>query len=138
MLPIQEALHQSHRETGVTTKIIAWGTAVPRLKLTQEETLDFILKNFGIKDSTRQLYKRTLLNKSIHTRHFALEKLSDILDRDHERVNARFEKEAIQLSVDSLGKALAAAHLTPKDVDYLAVATCTGYLCPGLAPQIIE
>lgn len=126
-----------NQEITLSPLVMGLGTSVPRLSLTQSEILDFILKNFKIKESTQSLYKRTLQNKSIHTRHFALEKLSDVLDQDHDRINARFEKEAVQLSAQALTNALQSAGLGPQQVDYLAATTCTGYICPGLAAHLI-
>src|SRR5437016_4441304 len=98
MLSSEELLQKNREETSLTSEIIGIGTAVPSLTLTQEEILEFVLKNFEVKNTTRDLYKRTLRNKSIRTRHFMLDQLSQVLDMDHERVNARFEKGALQLS----------------------------------------
>ncbi len=114
------------------------GTAVPEFSATQEEALEFISERFPVAERTRQLYKKTLRNKSIHKRHFGLSNLENVLDQDLDRKNARFEKEAVALSTRSLKSALADAGVRPSQIDFLVVTTCTGYICPGLSAYLIE
>src|SRR2546428_688436 len=118
MLPTKEPLKKFQIESPHSPPMIGLGTAVPDLKLTQSEALEFILANFEIKESTRQLYKQMLRNQSIQTRYLALDRLSDILEKDLDRINARFEQKAVQLSIQSLQSALQSAHLSPQDLDY--------------------
>src|SRR2546421_7506944 len=91
--------------------VLGLGTAVPPFRATQKELLDFVLSHFDIRENTRELYKKTFADPSIHKRHLAVHDLSDVLDRDHDRINARFEKWAVKLSTESLQKALAQAGL---------------------------
>lgn len=122
----------------VTVELCGVGTAAPDFFATQEQTLDFISNRFTVSDRTRQLYKKTLRNKSIGKRHFAMANHEAVLDDDLDRKNARFEKEAVALSARALRAALADANLAPDAVDFLAVTTCTGYLCPGLSAYVVD
>lgn len=112
--------------------------AKPRLRLTQKEALRFILKNFRIRPGTRALYKKIFSHADIQGRSFGLERLEDVLEEDPDRINRRFEEQAVRLSTQSLKEALRKAGTRPEDLDFLAVSTCTGYLCPGLAARLIE
>ncbi|MBL0059777.1 MAG: hypothetical protein IPP35_11905 [Elusimicrobia bacterium] len=120
------------------TRMIAVGTALPRLRVSQKDALRFILKNFDLRARTRAFYRRVFSHHSVATRHFAVRKLEDILDRDLDRKNARFEREALRLSTLSLKRVLSLARRVPSQVDFLAAATCTGYLCPGLAARVVD
>ncbi|MBI4395663.1 MAG: type III polyketide synthase [Elusimicrobia bacterium] len=119
-------------------EVLSVGTAVPPLRLTQKESLDYILTHFPIRAGTKALYKRVFQNESVETRHFALKTPDEVLEASHDQISARFEKWAVALSTDSLQAALKEAGLSPRDVDFLAVATCTGYLCPGLSAYVVE
>jgi len=114
------------------------GTAVPDFSASQEQTLAFISERFQVAERTKQLYKKTLRNKSIEKRHFGLGNLENVLDQDLDRKNARFEKEAVALSTRALQAALANAGVSPAALDFLVVTTCTGYICPGLSSHVLE
>jgi predicted naringenin-chalcone synthase len=127
-------------EAAVTpaTSIVGIGTAVPALRVAQSEVLDFILKRFDIGDGARELYRRSMRGDAILTRHFALSSLEECLETDLNKVIARFETAAVELSTRSLTRALTASGAEPSSIDFLAVATCTGYLCPGLSAYVVE
>lgn len=119
------------------SRLLVVATAVPSLRVTQAEALQFILRRFKIRPATKTLYRRVFAHESVATRHFALKNLEEVLETDPDRINRRFEKEAIRLSSRSLRDALQKAHLHPKDIGFLAVTTCTGYVCPGIAAQLV-
>lgn len=119
------------------SRLLVVATAVPSLRVTQAQALRFILRRFKIRPATQSLYRRVFSHESVATRYFALTNLEEVLDTHPDRVNRRFEREAVRLSVRSLRGALKMAHLRPNDIGFLVVATCTGYVCPGLAAQVI-
>ncbi|MBK8574998.1 MAG: type III polyketide synthase [Elusimicrobia bacterium] len=119
------------------TRLIALASAVPRLRVSQPEALRFILSRFEIRPATRALYRRVFAHESVATRHFSLTSLDEVLESDPDRINRRFEREAVTLSVRSLRSALKQAKLLSTEVGFLAVTTCTGYVCPGLAAQVV-
>lgn len=137
-LPNSQSSGARHNGASALVAISGWGTAVPSFSVTQEEALRFVLERFNIRPATQSLYRRTFGNNAVRRRHFAVDNLSEILERDHERVNARFERAAVDLSTRSLQAALAKAGVPPERVDFLAVTTCTGYLCPGLSAYLVE
>jgi predicted naringenin-chalcone synthase len=122
---------------GLFTRLLAVATAVPPLRVTQTQALRFILRRFKIRPATRALYRRVFAHESVSTRHFSLTSLDEVMESDPDRINRRFERQAVALSVRSLRSALKQANLLPRDVRFLVVTTCTGYVCPGLAAHVI-
>ena len=91
-----------------------------------------------MKKSTQRLYEKVFANESILHRRFSLDKLEDSLEEDPDKISLRFEEKAVELSARSLQAALRELEMDPRELDYLAVSTCTGYLCPGLSTRLIE
>ena len=118
--------------------IVGLGTALPPLRLTHEHALEFARSRVGMAEETVSLYARMMAGSAIDTRAVALDDLAEALDRDHDRILARFERWAIALSAESLGRALDAAGVRAAELGFLAVTTCTGYLCPGLSSYVAE
>jgi predicted naringenin-chalcone synthase len=121
-----------------SVSIVAIGTALPPRRLSQAEVLAWGLAHVPMTPEARELYRRVLGDDGILTRHFALDDLAEILETDHDRVLARFERWAADLSARSLARALEAARVDAGAVDFLAATTCTGYLCPGLTSYVME
>ena len=119
------------------TRLISVGMSVPPFRVTQTEALRFILNRFKVRPATLALYRRVFAHESVATRHFSLKSLEEVLESDPDRINQRFEREAVRLSVHSFRAALKQSKLLPSDVRFLAVTTCTGYVCPGLAAQVV-
>lgn len=138
MKPSAETIPNSATERSTPVVIAGIGTALPPLRVSQAEVLDFVLQNFRPGAGAAALYRRTMSHPGIQTRHFALPSLADCLETDADIVLARFEKASADLSVEALAKALAAAGARAVDVDFLVVSTCTGYICPGITSHVIE
>lgn len=122
---------------GRAVRIASLGTALPPLRLSQQEAQDFILSRFNVEEDTKTLYRRVLANKAIEHRFFGLSDLDDVLEKDLDRIQARFEEWAVKLATAALIKALHKAGLAATDLDFLAVTTCTGYVCPGLSAFLV-
>jgi predicted naringenin-chalcone synthase len=84
-----------------------------------------------------KLYEKFLLDKGIQRRHIAGDPKEFIEETADERVK-RFEHWAVQLSADAARNVLSACACSSQDVDAVFVATCTGYLCPGLSTYMIQ
>jgi predicted naringenin-chalcone synthase len=118
--------------------ILSTGTAVPPFEVPQKEALAFLLDRFPLKPSAKVLAARVFAHPSVRTRRFAVERLEDFLEVDPDRLNERFRRSAIALAAEALATAFGRAGVAPSEVDFLAAATCTGYLCPGLAAWTAE
>ncbi len=121
-----------------TVRLVSVGTSLPPMRLTQAESLQFALDHFDVKDSTKALYRRVFRNPSVQSRHFALDRLEDVLETDRDKINARFERWSARLGAEALEQALRNARVDPADLDFLAVTTCTGYICPGISSHLAE
>ncbi len=133
-----EELNKPRVQPGLSVSLAGAATAVPPTTFTQSEILSAILSHTALKKETTSLYRRVMKHPSIETRHFALTSLSEGFDPDPDRVNLRFEREATKLGTEALVSALQKSNLRAIDLNFLVVATCTGYVCPGLAARLIE
>ena len=117
-------------------------TAVPPHRFTQGECWAAIQNapQFPqLNPRARALLKKVLAGEnSVESRHFALSNLAEVFTLTPDALHARFEEHAPALAVQSAERALAAARLTPRDMDAVLVSTCTGYLCPGLTSYVSE
>jgi predicted naringenin-chalcone synthase len=77
-------------------------------------------------------------NSGIQQRHFALDRIADVFQRDAQSLNEHFEKEAAILASAALERALQAGACAPHEIDALIICTCTGYLCPGVTSHVAE
>jgi polyketide synthase Type III len=116
--------------------ILSLGTSLPHDRYSQEEiyamasTYSEIYRNPRV----RQLF----MNSDIDFRHLYLkrEDLKGIESSDE--LHARFRRGAVDIGAKAVSSSLAQCGLVAADIDFLVVATCTGYLCPGLSAILIK
>ncbi len=77
-------------------------------------------------------------NSGIETRRFFVEEPAAVFALGAQELNARFEAQAPALAVDAVRRALVHAGEEAARLDALFVATCTGYLCPGVSSHAAE
>lgn len=88
---------------------------------------------------SQALLRKVLMGSNgIESRHLALDSLSDAFSVSPDIMQARFLKHAPALATLAAERALLDAGLEAADVDALLIATCTGYLCPGLTSYVSE
>jgi predicted naringenin-chalcone synthase len=133
-----QVTRRSCRTAAPPVEIAGLGTAQPPFVFPQAQALALGLALLKMTDRTRDLFTRVMSADGIEERHIAVEQVTDLLDTDHERKLARFERWGVALSTEALQKALASAGVPPHELDFLAVTTCTGYLCPGLSAYVGE
>ncbi|MFZ5801532.1 MAG: type III polyketide synthase [Candidatus Omnitrophota bacterium] len=122
----------------VRPKILAVETRNPPLCLTQTEAIEFARLKPGMTPEEFSWYERFLGDKGIETRYFGLPSIDLTFHENGDQAIVRFQKEATKIGAEALSKALAALDMEPHSIDALVVATCTGYLCPGLTSYIAE
>ncbi|MEM1170345.1 MAG: 3,5-dihydroxyphenylacetyl-CoA synthase DpgA [Cyanobacteria bacterium P01_H01_bin.35] len=118
----------------VAPKLIAISTETPAKKYTQYEVLE-LLKIAVPKIS------RIFLNSHIQSRHLCLPPVNKDGTTPTESQKDLLEKHqhfALQLGQLAIKKALSQVNLNPKDVDYLAVVSTTGFICPSLTAHYIK
>src|SRR5437588_4360640 len=110
-------------------RIIGVGTANPELRLTQEQS-------FHAAGYQNERVRKMFLNSDIDYRHFYLE---GNLNREEstDRRNARYLRGAMKTGWRAIADCMSSAGKTVRDVDFLVVCTCTGYVCPDLGSRLI-
>jgi predicted naringenin-chalcone synthase len=110
-------------------RIIGIGTANPVLRLTQEQS-------FHAVGYQSERIRKMFLNSDIDYRHFYLE--GDLnREESSDQLNQRYLRGATKTGCCAIVNCLATAERTVQDVDFLAVCTCTGYVCPDLGSRPI-
>jgi len=95
---------------------------------------------FALLDRRARTTLRSVLlrENGIHTRHLAIEGLSEIFAIDPDTLQRRFAAHAPVLAHAAATRALHHAGIRPREIDAVVISTCTGYLCPGLSSYVGE
>ena len=122
--------------------IIGVGIANPAARYTKADCLAaFDCSDwFGRLDNRAHYIARTVLQRDngIEARRLAVDSLAEVFTIDPNTLARRFLRHAPLLAAQAGARALAAAEVTPAQIDAVVVSTCTGYLCPGLSGHVIE
>jgi predicted naringenin-chalcone synthase len=122
--------------------ITGLGIATPQNRYTQAQcwnALQSSEKFAQLAPRSRAILKKVLSNQNgIATRHLALDPLEEAFDITPDALHARFTKHAPALATQAAQRALADAGKTAAEIDAIIIATCTGYLCPGLSSYVSE
>src|SRR5580704_6939488 len=104
-------------------RILGIGTANPLVRLTQEQS-------FHAAGYHGERIREIFLNSDIDHRHFYLE---GTLNRGEssDQLNQRYLHGAMQTGCRAIHNCVKSAGTSVQDVNFLAVCTCTGYVCPG-------
>jgi predicted naringenin-chalcone synthase len=117
-------------------------TAVPSRAFTQAEVLSGLEntpKYHQLTSRSRALLRKVLSNRNgIETRHFALERMEDAFVFEPDKMINRFREHAPRLAEAAARKAIKRSGLKVSEIDALLIATCTGYLCPGLTSYVSQ
>jgi 3,5-dihydroxyphenylacetyl-CoA synthase len=110
-------------------RIIGTGTATPALRLTQEQS-------FHAVGYQSERIRKMFLNSDIDYRHFYFE--GDLSrEESSDQLNHRYLRGAMKTGCRAIVDCVASAGRAVRDVDFLAVCTCTGYVCPDLGSRLI-
>ena len=110
-------------------RILGIGTANPPIRLTQEQS--FYAAGYE-SERIRKIY----LNSDIEYRHFYF---GGTLNRKEtsDQLNERYLSGAVKTGCRAILDCLESAGRTVQDVDFLAVCTCTGYVCPDVGSRLV-
>lgn len=132
---IQQKSHsatEAHRN--VTPRLLSLSTAVPAERWTQEETLARFAEYFP--QYREPIAQRIFRNSGIDQRNFSIKQENFDPTVDADQLHAIFSEQSLKLGAGVAKECLKQSDFSVEDVDYLVVATCTGYLCPGLTARI--
>jgi 3,5-dihydroxyphenylacetyl-CoA synthase len=113
----------------VNPRILGIGTATPPTRLTQEQC-------FRATGYESERIRKIFLNCDIDFRHFYLK---GSLDRNEnsDQLNQRYLNGAMKTGCRAILSCVNAAGTTVEDVDFFAVCTCTGYVCPDVGSRLV-
>jgi predicted naringenin-chalcone synthase len=122
--------------------ITGLGTATPGTRYTQAQCWEVLQSSqifLELTSRSRAILKKVLANQNgIATRHLALDPLTEAFDITPDALHARFMQHAPALATQAAQRALDDAGKTAAEIDAIIIATCTGYLCPGLSSYVSE
>ena len=122
--------------------ITGLGTAVPPQRFTQAECWDGIRASPqfpALSPRSHAILRKVLTgNNGIEARHLALEPIAEAFDFTPDAMLGRFKRVAPVIGEKAARIALAESGVGADEIGALVVATCTGYLCPGLSSYIGE
>lgn len=110
-------------------RILGLGTANPPVRLTQEET-------FHAAGYQGERIRKVFLNSDIDYRHFYLEGPLNG-EESSDQLNQRYLRGAMKTGCQAILNCVNSARTTVQEVDFLAVCSCTGYVCPDVGSRLI-
>jgi len=115
----------------VNPRIIAIGTANPPEKFTQEEI-------YNLCGYQSQKVKSIFENSDIQTRHLYVNRRNFQPFETVDELNQRYKEGSLEIACSAICNSVKPASLKVKEIDFLGVVSCTGYLCPGLSSLLIK
>jgi 3,5-dihydroxyphenylacetyl-CoA synthase len=110
-------------------RILGIGTATPPIRLTQEQT-------FHVAGYETERIRKIFANSDIEYRHFFFGGTPNLQETSDQQ-NQRYLSGAIKTGCRAILNCVESAGISVKDVDFLAVCTCTGYVCPDVGSRLI-
>jgi 3,5-dihydroxyphenylacetyl-CoA synthase len=110
-------------------RILGIGTANPPIRLTQEQS-------FHTAGYETERIRKIFANSDIEYRHFYFGGTPN-LQENSDQQNQRYLSGAVKTGCRAILNCVESAGMTVKDVDFLAICTCTGYVCPDVGSRLI-
>ena len=111
------------------SRIVGIGTATPPIRLTQEQS-------FYATGYQTERIRKIFLNSDIDYRHFYFGGTPN-LEETSDQQNERYLSGSVKTGCRAIMNCLDAAGAGVNDVDFLAVCSCTGYVCPDVGSRLI-
>jgi polyketide synthase Type III len=110
-------------------RIFGIGTANPPIRLTQEQS-------FHAAGYDTDRIRKIFANSDIEYRHFYFSGAPNLQENSNQQ-NQRYLFGAVKTGCRAILNCVESAGITVKDVDFLVVCTCTGYVCPDVGSRLI-
>ncbi len=119
-------------------RIVATGTALPENVLTQKEIKQFAHDLYGEAFSDIDRLMSVFDNTEIDQRHFCVPLQWFATEKSFKQKNDLHIECAIDLSTAAIARAIEAAGVDYKDIDYLIYVSTTGISTPSIDAQLIQ
>ncbi len=119
-------------ERPLAPRILSVGTANPPRRYTQAELLDLF-------QCEVKIIRRFFTNSHIKTRHLVLPDPGEdgiMPDESGEELLGKHTDVSITIGCEAVERCLKDSPYGPEDIEFFAVVTSTGFLCPGLSAMI--
>ena len=117
-------------------RIVALGTATPPQKYSQREIYDISTRFYPAYRDRR--IEQIFMSSDIEYRHLAIDKETFVPFESADELHARFSANAVPVAAEAITRCLENGKIAIDEIDQIVVATCTGYLCPGLSALLIK
>ncbi len=129
-------MNRSLEDVHLQPAILSLGTAVPSNRYSQEEIYAMACTYSETYRNPR--VRHLFMNSDIDHRHLYL-KRDDLKGLEtSDELHERFRRGAIDIGTAAITTCLANGGCDVSGIDFIVVATCTGYLCPGLSPIFVK
>ncbi len=115
-------------------RIAALATALPAHRWSQRDVHELLARSFP--HYRAPAFRRVFLNGEIEHRYFSFGPDGFDPGASPDDLHRRFAEHALPLARAASERCLARSGIRVRDVDCIVVATCTGYLCPGLTGHL--
>jgi polyketide synthase Type III len=129
-------MNTSLEDRDLQPAILSLGTSLPSTRYSQEEiyTLACTYSETYRNPRVRQLF----MNSDIDYRHLYLNG-NDLKGLEtSDELHDRFRRGAMDVGGAAITACLSNGGFDVSSIDFIVVATCTGYLCPGLSPIFVK
>jgi alkylresorcinol/alkylpyrone synthase len=127
---------ESNRNPSAT--IAATATAVPPHLLRRDDVKTYIRKVFDIGERRLDAMMTIVDNAQVRQRHAIFPVEYIVTRRSLEQTSSEYQQHAIALGRQAAEECLAAAEMTPSDVDLIITVSCTGFMIPSLDAHLIK
>ena len=115
-------------------QILGLGRATPAHTWTQEICCEVLAEHFELYRNHR--VQKMFKNCGIDTRNFAMSVSEFDKDVSPGKLHELYKSTAPPLALEAAQSAIEDSQVKTDEIDFLVVATCTGYLCPGLTAYL--
>jgi polyketide synthase Type III len=116
--------------------ILSLGTSLPASRYSQEEIYTMACSHAESYRNPR--VRQLFMNSDIEYRHLYLNGMDVTVLETSDELHERFRRGATEIGLQAIETCLTRGNIDVSDIDFVVVATCTGYLCPGLSPILIK
>jgi alkylresorcinol/alkylpyrone synthase/polyketide synthase Type III len=119
-----------------TPGILSLATANPPRRYSQEQTYSLLATHSPFYNTAR--IQEIFMNSDIDYRHAYFDIESMKFNESSDELHERFYRGSMEIGAQAINNCLRDGGINRSEIDFIVVASCTGYLCPGLSSLLIK